>query len=87
MRTFPRSCNNPATPKARTSRADISIHSASAIVSTDTFNEWVVVYWSKSFNCSSGSTIALSPCIATESDRTTDSASSNGSSPRTCTSS
>ncbi|MNC90247.1 hypothetical protein D3C83_63240 [compost metagenome] len=39
------------------------------------------MYWSKSLSISSGSIISLSPCIATESDRTTASASSSGNPP------
>ena len=46
-------------------------NSPSAMVSTETFIECVVVYWSNSLSWSSGMTIAWPPCIASESDRTT----------------
>ena len=55
-----------------------SRYSPSAIASTDTFIEWVVVYWSNSLSWSSGSTMACSACIAIESERTTASASTMG---------
>src|SRR5437870_1087828 len=42
--TLPISWSSPATPKARTSRADSPRDSARAIVRTATFIEWVVVY-------------------------------------------
>lgn len=85
MRVLPRSCSNPATPNARTSRAPIPIASANAIVSTETFSECVVVYSSNSRSVSSGRSISWSPCIATASERTTDSASSSGSAARFAT--
>src|SRR5450759_3297073 len=81
MRTFPRSCSSPATPKPRTSFGPSPMNSASAIASTLTFSECVVVYWSNSFSCRSGMTMSRSPCMATDSDRTTLSASSSGNSP------
>ena len=75
----------PATPKARTSRALIPMASASAMVSTETLSECVVVYSSNSRSERRGRSISWSPCIATASDRTTDSASSRGSSARATT--
>jgi hypothetical protein len=44
IRILPMSCSRPATPIARTSRGRQPIDSESAIASTDTFNECVVVY-------------------------------------------
>ncbi len=85
--TFPISCSSPAMPNPRTSRAASPSASARAIVSTATFIEWVVVYWSNSLSCSSGITIWRPPCMAIESERTTASASVSGSRPPALTSS
>ena len=87
MRTFPMSCSRPAIPKPRTSRAPSPRYSASPMASTATFIECVVVYWSNSFNCSSGITIWRPPRMASASERTTASASVSGSTPRVFTSS
>ena len=60
--------------------------SASPIASTATFNECVVKVLIELLSFSNGSTIRLSPCIATDSERTTASASSSGTDPPDCTS-
>ena len=62
------------------------MNSASAIDSTETFSECVVVYWSNSLSCSSGTITCRPPCIATASERTTASASASGIAPVVCTS-
>src|SRR3970040_1454298 len=87
IRTFPRSCRSRETPKPRTSLGPSPMNSASAIASTLTLSECVVVYWSNCFSCSNGMTMSRSPVIPTNSERTTLSASISGSSPLICTSS
>ena len=51
------------------------------MVSTATFIECVVVYWSNSLSCSNGITSWRSLCIAIDNDRTTASASLSGTTP------
>ena len=68
---MPRSWSSPARPKARTAVGASPRNSPKAMASTETFIEWVVVYWSNSLSWSSGMTIACPPCMAIESERTT----------------
>ena len=76
---MPRSCSSAAMPKCVHVRCcSARANSASAMLSTDTLIAWIALYGSLALSRSSGMIIALLPFIATDSERTTASASTIG---------